>query len=188
MMPSQIVGDSQDEVRRLADSGCVRIVGCGRWTMGDDQAGLRVARRLLDRNMAQVEFCLDEDPLNALVAQDCSASGLLIVVDAARADDRHPAGTFRRLNYARERWSLELISPLDTHQVSVAAGLELADRLHWLPREVWVYVLFGETFQRGVDISPALEDGIAELASRIEADIVEWRGQRPCTSWRSSAP
>ena len=77
----------------------VRIVGCGRWSMGDDRVGLVVADRLADRNIPNTDVTRTETPGSELATETSDDLGLLVLIDATPADRDHPAGTFEWIDY-----------------------------------------------------------------------------------------
>jgi len=155
-----------------------RIIGCGRWSMGNDQAGLLVARRLHERGLPDAVIDLSEQPAIDLAAESHAEAELLIVVDTARADDVHPIGTFVRFDYREGPRLLDAVQRLDSHSLGVAAGLELAERLGMLPPQVWIYVLFCGAFERRLTLDAALDECVAAVAAAIERDLVAWRARR----------
>ena len=110
-------------------SARVRIVGCGRQLMGDDQAGLLVADRLRDSDLLHTTVVCDEAPGSELAVGLDEAVELLIVVDAAPADATHAPGSFVRIDYRAHPERLINSARGDTHSLSVAHGLELAGAL-----------------------------------------------------------
>lgn len=139
--------------------------------MGDDQAGLRVAERLASLGLPRTSVRLSESPGVDLADGSLSPKELLVIIDAAPADNAHPAGTFLRLEHPRDGDRLKLRAGGDTHSIGVAAGLQLATTLGALPERVWIYVLFGTAFERSLDMTAAVEGGVTELAERIAADV-----------------
>jgi hydrogenase maturation protease len=150
--------------------------------MGDDQAGLMVAERLHRKNLPDTTVALEEAPGAGLADETLGETELLLVIDAARADCRHPAGSFLRINYGQHPRSVSAVSGVDTHTLGVAAGLELADALGLLPTHVWIYVIFGDLFDRCMTVSGAVEAAIPRLVRRIERDATQWIEARSCTS------
>ena len=160
----------------------VRIVGCGRWSMGDDRAGLAAADLLQQRALPRTVVELDEAPGGNLATESLEGVELLIVVDAARADERHPAGTLLRFDY---RDGPPISAPQrqgNTHGLSVDTGLELADALGVLPPHVWIYAIFSDDFDRKMVMGEAIESGVVRLADRIERDVRDWLGAGSCTN------
>ncbi|MBU0717362.1 MAG: hydrogenase maturation protease [Planctomycetes bacterium] len=170
--------------------GSVRIVGCGRSSLGDDRAGLVVAERLLGLGMPDTVVTGDEVPGAAFMMEQDKDVGLLIVVDAAPADDSRPAGSFARIDYRQHPDMLGARSQGSTHTLDVEVGLRLADSLGALPGQVWIYVIFGTQFDRGLELTPAVENGIAPFVERIAADVRSWRkGNTPSAGgWAGHRP
>lgn len=157
----------------------VRIVGCGRWSMGDDQVGLVVAERLREWGIPRAVVVLDEAPGSELASGLGEGVKLLVIVDAAGADEHHPAGSSERIDYRERPEILAARSRGDTHSFSVDAGLELAETLGLLPDDVWIYAIFGTIFDRRLGMCPATEAGIAPLVQRIHRDVTRWLVAHP---------
>lgn len=160
----------------------VRIVGCGRWAMSDDQAGLIVAERLRRHPLPDTTIIQTESPLTEFVDEAGEPVELLIVIDAAQADEGHPPGTVSRLDYRERADVLIPKSRTNTHALSVDAGLELADALGLLPACVWLYVIFGEAFDRGANVSRPVAEALDRLERRIADDVGKWLESRACTN------
>jgi len=151
-------------------SNTVRIVGCGRWSMTDDQAGPAVARLLARRNLPGVHLAAVESPLDGIIVDAGDIDGALFVVDAAVADRHHPPGSTAVLDYRHDARRLPLLDGGSTHTLGLADALRLADELGALPPCVRIYVIFGQDFTRGLEPSPPVRAAIDELAERIAHD------------------
>jgi len=160
----------------------VRIVGCGRWAMGDDQAGLLAAEGLRDASLPDASVTLEEAPGAGLADESLGEVELLIVIDAARADCRHPAGSFRRVDHRACGLGISTVSGIDTHTLGVTGGLDLAAALGVLPSQVWIYVIFGQSFDRCLTASAAVGWAVPRLVRRIKRDVARWVEARLCTS------
>ncbi len=85
----------------------ILVFGCGRWFCRDDQVGLLVAqalekRRIEGHGLSGVRIITSENPgadLPGCLTDEC----LLIIVDAAAADETHPPGTWQRIDAIAER-------------------------------------------------------------------------------------
>ncbi len=87
----------------LRDGACeILVFGCGRWFCRDDQVGLLVAQALEQRGLAGVRITTSENP-GADLPSCFSGERLLIVIDAAAADDSHPPGTWQRIDAIADR-------------------------------------------------------------------------------------
>ncbi|MCO6435884.1 MAG: hydrogenase maturation protease [Phycisphaerae bacterium] len=155
----------------------VCILGCGRWSMGDDQAGLRVAELIADHALPQADVRLSESPGTDLADGSFASADLLVLIDAAPADNAHPSGSFLRLMYPRDAQRLRRKTSGDSHSIGIAQGLELAQTLQALPKRIWIYVVFGEQFDRSLDMSTSVSRAITPLAERISRDVDELNNQ-----------
>ena len=142
--------------------------------MGDDQAGLMVAERLAQRAKCDALIEATELPATTLPDPDQCGAGLLVVVDASPADDRHPPGSSVRIDYGQDGERLRPKGRLGTHTLSVDAGLELAAALDILPEQVWLYVIFGLRFERDQATSAPVAAGLEALVEQIECDVIAW--------------
>ncbi len=170
-------------------SDYIRIVGCGRWSMGDDQAGLALAQLLADREIEHCSITLDESPGSGLACECLDPIDLLIVIDAAHADAEHHTGSMLRLDYHRDRGLFGNTFESTTHDLGVPAGLELADALGVLPSQVWLYAIFGDNFLRSGNLGNAVMTALPTLAGQVESDVQEWleHCQLLCSEPRASA-
>jgi hydrogenase maturation protease len=150
--------------------------------MGDDRAGLAAAELLRQRALPRTVVELDEAPGGNLATESPDGVELLIIIDAARADERHPTGTLERFDY---REGPPIAAPGrqgNTHGLSVDTGLELGNALGVLPQHVWIYVLFGEDFGRKMGAGEAIDSGVIRLADRVERDVRDFLGAGSCTN------
>lgn len=153
------------------------VIGIGS-PHGDDQAGWLVAERIARDHHAAVRQALSPaDVLDWL--QDVDR---LIICDACRGLGR--VGEVRRW-----QWPLSDMPLLDwsgTHDVSLPAALELADRLGLLPRHVVIWAVEGEAPCMLGRLSPQVADAVPRLVDQIAGELCKtslWQGDA-CTSSR----
>ncbi len=142
--------------------------------MGDDLAGLAVADGLLERHLPDTVIARTETPGSELASGLDGTIGLLIVVDAAAADVSHPSGSFERIDYHEHPDALTERAQGGTHGLGVCSGLQLADALGQLPKDVWVYAVFGSSFERRLKLGVPVARGIETVIDRIERDVRCW--------------
>jgi hydrogenase maturation protease len=170
------------DARHAATAGdIVQIVGCGRELRRDDQVGLRVARQLARSVRDGVRVRVSESPGTDLV-DDLEGVGLLVVIDSAAAGELLAAGTWVRLDPLDELSAVRL-APLrkpgvSGHWLGVSHALELGRALRLLPQTVWVYVVAGQDFGYGEQLSHAVEGAVEPLVRQIRADVEGWRRAR----------
>lgn len=152
----------------------VRIVGCGRWSMGDDAAGLKAAEILADMSLPDTQVLVEESPLSAITEAGDVGAKLLVVVDAGAADARHPVGSYARVDFHSGPSLHTGGAHVDTHTLGVASALEVADMIGTLPEYVWVYLIFGDRFERSLEVGGRVAEGVPALVDRIERDVREW--------------
>lgn len=117
----------------------IRIIGIGS-PFGDDAGGLEVARMLANEPPAYCEiFVTDRPGTNLLDLLDGADS--VILVDAVRSGAK--PGTLHRLSFDElVRCTAHFVS---SHELGVAASLQLARKLGRAPARGWVL---------GIEISP----------------------------------
>ncbi|GIK17546.1 MAG: hypothetical protein BroJett003_25100 [Planctomycetota bacterium] len=180
MNPSASNPGTQNRDGTERSRGRTVILGGGRWSMGDDQAGLRVAERLRAMLPPDVRVVADENPGVALLS---AADPLdhLVIIDAAPADDAHPAGTYTVVD--RNRLIETAAEGGSTHQVGVRVGLTILAALGTLPRRVSMFALFGRNFRRSLQMSPEVAAAVEAVAERIVQEVsAPVGGERSCTS------
>jgi hydrogenase maturation protease len=160
----------------MAGGKRVTVVGCGRCDRGDDGVGLRIAEALAERDLPGTRVVLSETPGVDLLTEMPGAD-LFVIVDAARATDHHPTGSWERIDYRSFSGSLVLDRGRSSHGMSIADALALAEQLGELPRRVRIYALFGERFDLGSELSAEAHAAIPEVIAAIESEI-----RRPCTN------
>jgi len=67
---------------------------------------------------------------------------------------------------------------LSTHGLGLAEAIELARALGALPPRCVVYAIEGASFEAGAPLTPAVSDAVADVALRLEAEIVGQDTQR----------
>lgn len=163
----------------------VRIVGCGCSHRRDDQVGLRVAQALVDNGDANIAVDVCEAP-GADLLTELTDVELLIIVDAARANGAIQPGEWRRL-VIRDDGADACLTPLvemfgnppeSSHLLGVRDALCLGDELKLLPENVWVYAIAAVDFGYGDQLSKAVDDAVAEAATRILTDVNDWLERR----------
>lgn len=176
--------------------GEILIVGCGRWFCCDDQVGLLVAQALKAKGLAGVRVIPSENP-GADLPGCLSNEALLIVIDAAAADDKHPPGAWQRIDAIADRGRIlsgssdpirhdAIRAPVvpttsrcaNTHMIGVNVALDLAVALDVLPETVWLYAIAIDAAERGEAVTPALEHAALEVTDAVAIDIHRWRMNR----------
>jgi len=156
----------------------VRIVGCGRWSMGDDQAGLVAARRV--RTLCpQLDVCLTEEPLIELADGPGAGLEALFVIDAAPADDAHPAGTWTRIEYDDQTRIRLPEMHVAAHALGLPEALAVAERLGSLPPRVSLYLIFSRSFDRSLTISAGVSEAVEAVAESIAAAATALEAEPP---------
>jgi hydrogenase maturation protease len=153
----------------------VLIVGAGRVRHGDDAVGILVARLAKRRLAGHAALLLDLGGWATL--DSLEGRRMLIVVDAAMAQDGFRAGEWRRIDFLATPEALEECGVRDTHTAGVASMLEIARTLGKLPEEVWIYAIAGERFAPEERMSAAVRGVAMKVAAQIDADVRDWAGR-----------
>jgi hydrogenase maturation protease len=156
----------------------VLIVGVGRMRHGDDAVGILTARLAVRRLRGLAAGLCDLGGWNMLNALE--GRRLAIIVDAARADARLPAGRWTRIRYTASPKALAGCRLRDTHTAGVEPMLRLAGSLGRLPPAVWIYAIAGERFVPEERLSPPVRASVLQVGAQIEADVRAWAASALC--------
>ena len=143
------------------------VIGVGIAERGDDGAGRAVVQRLSGTLPGDVEIVECEGETTVLLARIEGASAVF-VVDACVSGA--PPGTIRRFD-ATEAPLPDLGASVSTHDLGLAAAIELARALGELPPRCIVYTIEGCSFEAGAPLSPPVRRAVAEVARRLRADV-----------------
>ncbi|UCD11696.1 MAG: hydrogenase maturation protease [Nitrospinaceae bacterium] len=139
------------------------LIGIGHPYRGDDQAGLRVARRLkahADAGLEIVEHTGEAAGLMALFEGRDS----VILVDAVSSGQA--PGSLLRFDAARNPLPAGCFGT-STHYLGVAEAIEWARALGRLPQVVQVYGIEGVNFSPGGALSKQVEEAVDRLVREI---------------------
>ncbi|MCG8409065.1 MAG: hydrogenase maturation protease [Phycisphaerales bacterium] len=150
----------------------VCIIGCGRWLRRDDQVGLFVAQRL-EHDAVDAEIVFTEAP-GTEIAHHLENCRLLIAIDAAEPDERHPPGTWQRIDYREESHRIRLRSRTTTHTMSIDIALKMSQALDVLPETVWVYAVAIANADYGEALTPDVGRAVSDVSEAIRLDVARW--------------
>jgi len=143
------------------------LIGVGNRARGDDGAGREVARRLRDRVGPEVRVLESTgDPAELLATWN--GAGTVVVVDAVSSGS--PAGTLIRCEVGREQVPRGF-SGRSTHELGLAAAIELARELDALPQTLVLFGIEGARFDPGDGLSPAVEREMERITDLILKDL-----------------
>ncbi len=150
------------------------MIGVGNRWRGDDAAGLEVAELLRGTLPGGVEVVEREgEPIDLIDAWQ--GADAVWVADAVSSGS--PAGTLYRLDAHEHELPVELFRG-STHHLGLADAVELARTLDRLPPRAVVYGVEAASFAPGLGLTPAVRDGVAEVAHRIRAEVAGCLGDR----------
>jgi hydrogenase maturation protease len=150
------------------------IVGCGNLLRGDDAAGPVLVRILAGRDLPAGVRLIDGGTAGMDVAFAMKGARRVIVVDASRVGVE--PGTIHRVPGEE---LLDLTPPDgNLHRFRWDQALGFAT---WLlkddyPSDVTVWLVEGESFEPGAELSPAVQASVDRIADAIEIDVAASRG------------
>lgn len=165
----------------LRQRGAVLIVACGRRDAGDDAAGILAGEALMQSLSARARVLLTHAPGVDLIGEMADVDSV-VVVDAARATEAHPPGTWCKIDYRSFNGTLRGRDGGNTHGFGITETLELADQLGELPPSVCIYAIFGDRFQLGGEPSAAIVAAVNDVVVSIADDVQNCIGPGACTS------
>jgi hydrogenase maturation protease len=146
------------------------VLGVGNSFRGDDGAGPAVARLLRRDPPPGVEVRECPGELTPLI-DVLEGRERVILIDAARGDDGGGApGRIHRLDAARRPLPAALFAG-STHDLGLAAAVELLRAEGRLPPEVVVYAIEGEAYGFGEGLAPQVERAVEAVAECIRVEL-----------------
>lgn len=148
------------------------IIGVGNPDLGDDGAGIAVARALKDRvgpGVRVVELGLDAFGLIDLLR----AAPSVIVIDAAQSGAT--PGTIHRYDARTAPLPAGVFRSASTHDLGITNAIELGRALNLLPEEIVVFGIEGQHFTRRARLSPAVEAAVSQAAERVAGEVAAVR-------------
>lgn len=171
--------ENERTTSKISPSGTVLFVGLGS-AHGDDQIGWQVSQALASQNTAEFGIAIRKAASPSDILDWIAEIERLHVVDACVAAD--PIGTVHRFEYDRSPGDNQKVLPElqrlrsnSTHQLSLAAALDLAATLGQLPSQVVVHAVCGRNFQPGAAVSSTLEEKLPEIATSIWSELTNAR-------------
>jgi hydrogenase maturation protease len=144
----------------------IKVIAIGNEMRGDDAVGPCVLRQLGAPDGDVALETLPGDGTHVMEAfQDAEK---VILVDAVRSGGR--PGTIYRFDAAAGAVPASFFH-YSTHAFGLAEAVEMARALNTLPPEVVIFGVEGSSFGAGEPLSPEVRRAVAEVASRIAAEI-----------------
>lgn len=143
------------------------VIGLGNEMRGDDSAGLCVVRQLqpLVGDRARIVECPGgvAELLDLWDGRDC-----VYLVDAVRSGGT--PGTWLRVAVGDQPLPSSLATT-STHGLSLASAVALGQVLGRMPKRLVVYGLEAARFAPGVELSPAVLDGVGQLTRALAEEL-----------------
>lgn len=143
------------------------VIGIGNPERGDDGVGHEVIRLLEGRLPKRVGLLRATGEATELVDR-LEQAPVVYLVDAARSGAS--PGTVQRFDAGAGPLPSRLVE-VSSHGFGLAQAVELARALGVLPPRCVVYLVEGQRFGTGAALSPAVVQGAALAAARIQADL-----------------
>lgn len=142
------------------------VIGCGNLLRGDDAAGPVLVQRMQQRGLPAGVECADAGTAGMDVAFRMRGVPEVIIVDACRSGSE-PGTLFEVPGPAVERrpWAAGINLHAFRWDHAIAFGLWLLKDRY--PGRVTAFLIEGESFEPGDDLSPAVERAVDALATRL---------------------
>ncbi len=151
-----------------ANSGTV-VVGVGNAALSDEAVAGRVVREVARRAPAGVEV-IDAGLPGPGILRFIEGRQRAVIVDAI--DAGLPAGTVRRF-HLDEVVPADAAPAMSLHQGDLLQYLRLAETLGIAPAEMVVVGIQAERLSPGYDLSPRVEEAVAEAADLVLAELAQ---------------
>ncbi len=150
------------------------VIGIGNKDRRDDGVGLIIAGHIKSMNLPAVEVDLEAKECSGLIDK-WKGADIVILVDAAYSG-KEP-GTVLRFDARNETIPPGIFTRFSTHAFSVVDTIELAHAIQEIPPHLVVYGIECKTFDRGVGLSPAVENAVEPVIKKILEDIDRFRAK-----------
>lgn len=149
-----------------------RVIGIGSPDRGDDAVGRVVAQRLRGMLPPSVDIVeLDGEAATLLACLENTETACLIDACTSGA----PAGTVRRFDAGGAPLPPDDFR-LSTHDLGLAAAIELARALGQLPPRCVVFAIEATAFASGDPLSPPVAAAIGKVGDLVRAEIANADG------------
>jgi hydrogenase maturation protease len=168
-----LVFRSRDESRKETDAmtGQVQptlILGIGNLLMGDDGAGIHVARLLTDAKLPKHVTVQEAGTPGWGLVDWIKDWQSVVLVDSAHMGQK--PGEWRRFD-ADEVRLIASQGALSLHESGLADGLALAQALDLLPERITFYGIEPESTAQGMRLSPSVRSSLSGLVGSILDDF-----------------
>lgn len=139
------------------------VIGCGNLLRGDDAAGPAVVQRLRDRGLPEGVGCVDGGPGLDVVFQMRDVPRVILVDACATGSE---PGTLFEVS-GGDVQALPPFAGVDLHAFRWDHAIAFAHRLlgNHHPAEITAYLIEGERFDAGADLSPSVAAAVDRLTS-----------------------
>lgn len=164
----------------------ILVLGVGNILLRDEGVGVRVIERLqsLYRFSSNVEL-MDGGTLGLRLLDPISQTDTLIVVDAVQ--NGQPPGTLYRL--PAEELEKRIVFKNSLHQLNLVEALAYSEILGHRPQAVIIGVEPQDISPWGMELTAIVEARVAELCSRVLAEIERAGGTfRPASEASAAGP
>jgi len=156
----------------------VTVIGVGNGLRGDDAAGLLLARRLMDRDLAGVHV-VEHSGEGVSLMELWQGRDAVLLIDAVQSGS-HP-GSLHRFDAGREPINAKALR-CSTHNFSVHDAIEMSRALETLPKRFIVFGIEGKTFEQGAGPSREVENALDGLTESLISEIQTLLQEASCTN------
>ena len=143
------------------------VIGVGNEFRRDDGAGPAVIGQLRDLVPAGVELVITDGEPTRLV-EAWTGVALAVVVDAVRADPRHPGHIHR---FVMDRPGAGAARPASSHGFGLDDAVALALALDRMPGRLIVHAIEAADLTQGTDLTPVVAEAVGAVAAAILYDL-----------------
>lgn len=138
--------------------------------MGDEGVGVHLVNRLESKGLPEGVDLLDGGTAGFQLMEYLEGYPTVIMVDATL--DSHPPGTIRLIE---PRFSKDFPKAMSTHEIGLKDLIESLHLTGKLPK-IYLYVVsVADIAHLHVGLSPAVEEALSELTSRIFQHVADLR-------------
>lgn len=150
----------------------VGVIGLGSYGAGDDALGIEAAKMLHSHVAGTVDVRTEAgDGIN--ITSACRGLDALVIIDALKPTHDHPPGSIVVLSYPADRAALALTPLRNTHSVSLACAIALAEQLEILPESVTIFGMAGASFAPGFELSEVVKSHLNDLVHLVLSHLAE---------------
>jgi hydrogenase maturation protease len=144
------------------------VIGVGNNMRGDDGVGRLVARLVRERGV--LADVIESAGEGTALMESWSGRDVVLIVDALRSGA--VPGTVRRIDAGSESIPA-FVSTRSSHAFGVREGIELSRSLGTLPSRLTLFLIEGQSFETGAEMSAPVRRSAGDVVERIMLELHE---------------